>query len=137
MYNDIYITLSPEEGAELLQQWVEEQGNFIRKIGKNIIDNCVVDFGEDKKAIVVVIEYYTWRNSNQMTATVVLDNSEKNTKVHIAVGGSSQGIIFSYDYGAGNSLEEKLKSLFKIYEVKEMRLKNGRKTLGNISRCLF
>ncbi len=32
MYNDIYITLSPEEGAELLQQWVEEQGNFIRKI---------------------------------------------------------------------------------------------------------
>jgi hypothetical protein len=56
-----------------------------------------------------------------MTATVVLDNSEKNTKVHIAVGGSSQGIIFSYDYGAGNSLEEKLKSLFKIYEVKEMR----------------
>ena len=121
MYNDIYITLSPEEGAELLQQWVEEQGNFIRKIGKNIIDNCVVDFGEDKKAIVVVIEYYTWRNSNQMTATVVLDNSEKNTKVHIAVGGSSQGIIFSYDYGAGNSLEEKLKSLFKIYEEKEMR----------------
>ena len=113
MYNDIYITLSPEEGAELLQQWVEEQGN--------IIDNCVVDFGEDKKAIVVVIEYYTWRNSNQMTATVVLDNSEKNTKVHIAVGGSSQGIIFSYDYGARNSLEEKLKSLFKIYEVKEMR----------------
>ena len=137
MYNDIYITLSPEEGAELLQQWVEEQGNFIRKIGKNIIDNCVVDFGEDKKAIVVVIEYYTWRNSNQMTATVVLDNSEKNTKVHIAVGGSSQGIIFSYDYGAGNSLEEKLKSLFKIYEVKEMRWKNGRKNLGNIRRCLL
>ena len=126
MYNDIYITLSPEEGAELLQQWVEEQGNFIRKIGKNIIDNCVVDFGEDKKAIVVVIEYYTWRNSNQMTATVVLDNSEKNTKVHIAVGGSSQGIIFSYDYGAGNSLEEKLKSLFKIYEVKEWQKKLGK-----------
>ena len=39
MYDDIYITLSPEEGAELLRQWVEEKGNFIRKIGKNIIDS--------------------------------------------------------------------------------------------------
>ena len=49
MYDDIYITLSPEEGAELLRQWVEEKGNFIRKIGKNIIDSYVVHFGENQK----------------------------------------------------------------------------------------
>ena len=121
MCDDIYITLSPEEGAELLRQWVEEKGNFIRKIGKNIIDSYVVHFGENQKAIIVVIEYFTWRNNNQMTATVVLDNTKKYTKVHIVVGGSSQGIIFTFDYGAGESLETKLKSIFKPYEVKEMR----------------
>lgn len=118
---DIYITLTPEQGVNVLQQWVEEKGNFIRKIGKNIIDKSVINFGENKKAIVVVIEYYTWRNSNQMTATVVLDNAEKNTRVHITVGGSSQGVVFSYDYGAGTSLETKIKSLFEVYKIKEMR----------------
>ena len=121
MYNDIYITLSPEEGAEILQEWVEEQGNFIRKIGKDVIDNYIINIGEGKRVIVVVIEYYTWRNMNKMTATVVFDNAAKNTKIHITVGGGSQSVISNYDYGAGNSLEEKLKSLFKIYEVKEMR----------------
>ena len=120
MYDDIYITLSPEEGTELLRQWVEEKGNFIRKIGKNIIDSYVVHFGENQKAIIVVIEYFTWRNNNQMTATVVIDNAEGNTKIHITVGGSSQGLIFSYDYGAGESLEENLKSLFQCYKI-EMR----------------
>lgn len=121
VYDDIYITLSLEQSIIVLQQWIEQKENFIRRMGKNIIDNYVIDFGESKKAIVVVIEYYTWRNRNQMTATVILDNIEKNTKVHIVVGGSSQGMIFSHDYGARNCLEEKLKSLFKIYEVKEMR----------------
>lgn len=120
MYGDIYITLSPEEGVKLLYEWVEQKGNFIRKMGKNIIDHYIINFGEGKESIVVVIEYYTWRNNNQMTATVVLDNAEKNTKVHIAVGGSSQGIVFSFDYGAGNSLEEKIKALFRGYEIKEM-----------------
>ncbi|MEY8321275.1 DUF6054 family protein [Lachnospiraceae bacterium 46-61] len=121
MYNDIYITLSPEEGAELLRQWVEERGNFIRKIGKNIIDSYVVHFGENKKAIIIVIEYFTWRNNNQMTATVTLDNTTKYTKVHTVTGGSSQGIIFTFDYGARESLETNLKSIFKPYEVKEIR----------------
>lgn len=120
MYDDIYITLSPEEGAKLLQQWVDEKGNFIRKIGKNIIDSYVIHFGENKKAIITVIEYFTWRN-NQMTATIVLDNVEKYTKVHIVVGGSSQGIIFTFDYGAGESLETKLKSIFEQYQINETR----------------
>lgn len=91
VYDDIYITLSLEQSIIVLQQWVEQKENFIRRMGKNIIDNYVIDFGESKKAIVVVIEYYTWRNRNQMTATVILDNIGKNTKVHIVVGGSSQG----------------------------------------------
>ena len=120
MYSDIYVTLSVEESIKVLQEWVETKGNFIRKIGKNIIDKCTIDFGEGKKAVIVVIEYYTWRNSNQMTATVVIDNAEGNTKIHITVGGSSQGLIFSYDYGAGESLEENLKSHFQCYKI-EMR----------------
>lgn len=120
MYDDIYITLSPEEGVKLLYEWVEQKGNFIRKIGKNIIDRYDINFEQGKKAIIVVIEYYTWRNNNQMTATVVLSNVEKNTKVHIVVGGSSQGIVFNYDYGAGDSLKEKIKSLFRTYEIKGM-----------------
>ena len=91
MYSDIYVTLSVEESIKVLQEWVETKGNFIRKIGKNIIDKCTIDFGEGKKAVIVVIEYYTWRNSNQMTATVVIDNAEGNTKIHILV--KEQGVV--------------------------------------------
>ncbi len=121
MHGDIYVSLSIEESINILQEWVEKKGNFVRKIGKNIIDKCMIDFGEGKKAVIIIIEYYTWRNSNQMTATIVMDNAEGNTKIHITVGGSSQGLIFSYDYGAGESLESNLKSLFQCYEIKEMR----------------
>lgn len=76
------------------------------------------DLGNRKNIIVIILEKYYWRNSSRAGLVVVCDNvKNENTLVKVTSTGSSEGIIFSFDWGAGENFVNLIKSILVDYIV--------------------
>jgi len=97
---DMYVSLSPAEAAEKVKTAVTES------FSGEILDEYKRAVSDGKEIILIVFEKYYMRSNNRATLTFLADNLEGKTKVHLAAGGGSEGMIFRFDWGASSSFGE-------------------------------
>lgn len=68
-------------------------------VSGSLIDNYSVTAPNGKKCTVLVYEKYYFRVKNYVTLTVVLDNFDGKTRVHMVGSGGGNGFL-NLDFGA-------------------------------------
>lgn len=87
------VSISPEEAYELIKQ--EEIAE--------LIDEELVDFENGIYIGTLIFEKYYFRTSNRAALIVVVDNVNGKTRVKSIATGTSQGLIFNFDWGAADN----------------------------------
>ncbi|MCM3710325.1 DUF6054 family protein [Sporosarcina luteola] len=57
------------------------------------------------------------RSHNRASVTATIDNFEGTTRVHVVAAGSSEGVFFRFDWGAGNSFATSVERALEQYMV--------------------
>ena len=96
---DFNVSVSPSEAAELINHYIVNGS-----ITGVLIDEYVNDNNDGKTVIVQVYEKHYYRAGNRLTLTVVIDNIDDKTHIHVTGGGGGQG-FFRFDWGASESFE--------------------------------
>ncbi|MBW4080820.1 DUF6054 family protein [Paenibacillus sp. S150] len=71
--------------------------------------------GEGRSIGTLVYERYFIRSSNQAALVVIADNLQGVTNVRLNAAGSSKGMIFKMDWGAGRSFASSVEQLLSAY----------------------
>ena len=96
---DFYVSITPQEAAQIINRYIVNGS-----ITGVLIDEYVNDNSTGKAVIVQVYEKHYYRVGNRLTLTVVIDNIDENTHIHVIGGGGGQG-FFRFDWGASDSFE--------------------------------
>jgi hypothetical protein len=96
---DFYVSITPQEAAQIINRYIVNGS-----ITGVLIDEYVNDNSTGKAVIVQVYEKHYYRAGNRLTLTVVIDNIDENTHIHVIGGGGGQG-FFRFDWGASDSFE--------------------------------
>lgn len=105
------VSLTPEEAADLIEEAIVEWS-----ISGTLVDRYQRVIGE-KEVLVLVLEKYYARTSNRCSVTVTLDNFEETTQVRAASSGSSEGVFFRFDWGAGADFVDRIEGALRDYQV--------------------
>jgi hypothetical protein len=108
---EIIISLSPADTWKVVEQAIENGIVSCEVIDRHYRTNGTIE------VIVLVLEKYYFRSSNRGSLTLTIDNLEGATKVHAAASGTSQGVIFRIDWGAGDNFVSKIMNLLLDYKV--------------------
>ena len=73
--------------------------------------------GEGKYIAIMIFEKYYFRSENRAAMTVIIDNFADTTSVTAVAAGSSQGIIFNFDWGAADDFAESVRKFFKDHII--------------------
>ncbi|MGM9916001.1 DUF6054 family protein [Anaerotignum sp.] len=109
---DLYVRLSPMEAAEKVKDAVT--GTF----SGEILDEYKRTLPNGKEIVMLLFEKYYMRSGNRATLTVLADNLEETTKVHLSAGGGSEGMLFRFDWGAGASFAQLAQDALQEYRCK-------------------
>ncbi len=96
---DFYVSVPPQEAAELINRYI-----INGSLTGVLIDEYVNDNNDGKAVIVQVYEKHYYRAGNRLTLTVVIDNIDDKTHIHVTGGGGGEG-FFRFDWGASESFE--------------------------------
>lgn len=88
--------------------------------GADLVYEEFHDIGEGKYCGTLIFEKYFVRVSNRAALIVLINNLDGTTQVTSIATGSSQGIIFNFDWGAANSFAGSIKNILENYIVKEI-----------------
>jgi len=72
---------------------------------------------EGKEIAVFIFEKYYFRAENRAALTIIIDNFNGVTSVTAVATGSSQGLIFNFDWGAADNFAESVRKAFKGYII--------------------
>ena len=97
---DFNVSVSPREAADLINRYIDNCS-----ITRELIDEYINDNNDRKAVIVQVYEKHYYRAGNRLTLTVVIDNIDNMTHIHVTGGGGGQG-LFRFDWGASESFED-------------------------------
>ncbi|SRR5690554_6162066 len=86
------VSLSPVEALEIIKS---EQSS-------ELVHEEILDIGNGKVVATLIFEKYYMRTSNRAALMVILDNLEGVTDLRVISTGSSQGVIFNFDWGASS-----------------------------------
>lgn len=73
--------------------------------------------GEGKYIGILVFEKYFMRVGNRAGLIVIIDNTEGETEIRVIATASSQGMIFNFDWGAGDDFADSVKRILEYYIV--------------------
>ncbi len=105
----IYVVLDPQDAANILCDGIPASGTTISCVGRS-----ESMFG-DKASILLVFEKYFMRNSSRASLSVMVENLSGRTAVHFAGAGGGQGMIFNFDWGAGESFSSLVPDVLSDY----------------------
>ena len=94
---DFFVNTSPEVAANKVYYAVTQS------LSGELIDEYRRNLDDGKKVIMLVFEKYYMRSSNRATLTMVADNLDGMTKVHLSSGGGGDGLLFRFSWGANSS----------------------------------
>lgn len=103
------VTLSPIEALEIIK----------REQASDLVHEEILDVGDGKVVATLVFERYYFRTSNRAALMVILDNLEGSTDLRVISTGSSQGVIFNFDWGAASDYIESVRKSLKEYIIQE------------------
>lgn len=69
------------------------------------------------QAYVLVFEKYYFRSKNRAALTVTINNFNGDTEISSVSAGSSEGMIFNFDWGAGDDFASSVKYLFEEFII--------------------
>lgn len=69
---------------------------------------------------ILIFEKYFMRVSSRVALTVLIDNLNEETTVTSVATGSSQGIVFNFDWGAADDFAYSVKEMLSDYITKEI-----------------
>ncbi|HEU4965032.1 MAG TPA: DUF6054 family protein [Bacilli bacterium] len=75
------------------------------------------DLGDGKQMGTLVFEKYFFRTKNRAALVVIVDNIHRATDVRVVATGSSQGLIFNFDWGAGDSFAGSVEDILREYLI--------------------
>lgn len=78
------------------------------------------DLGNEKYYGTLIFEKYYMRAGNRAALVVLVNNLNGKTIVTSVATGSSQGMIFNFDWGAADSFAESVKRVLKSYITEEV-----------------
>lgn len=96
--DDVYNIVGAWDGAELLYREIKDLGN-------------------ERTFATLVFEKYFFRNKSRAGLVVLCDNVNGDTEVRIVATGSGDGMIFSFDWGAGDSFVDSVAGLLSEYWI--------------------
>lgn len=93
------------------------------KEGQNseLVHEEILDIGDGKLTATLIFEKYFFRSSNRAALIVILDNLEGVTDLRVVSTGSSQGLVFNFDWGASSDFVESVRWSLKDYIIGESR----------------
>ena len=109
---DFYVSVPPKEAAELINRYIIN-GSFTGVL----IDEYSNDNNNGNAVIVQVYEKHYYRAGNRLTLTVVIDNIDDKTHIHVTGGGGGEG-FFRFDWGASESFETCAYNALNKYVIK-------------------
>lgn len=101
------VSIPPEEAMNL----VKDNENA------DLVHEEIQDVGDGKQIGTLVFEKYYFRTKNRAALVVILDNFQGNTDVRVIATGSSQGMIFNFDWGASDDFVASVESILQTYIV--------------------
>ncbi|MBB4825093.1 hypothetical protein HNO89_002322 [Sporosarcina luteola] len=90
------VSISPREARDLIENEILQ-----RNISGTLVDSYVRQVGEYEMHVLILEKYYM-RSSNRASVTSTIDNFDGVTTVHVVAAGSSEGVFFRFDWGAGS-----------------------------------
>jgi len=69
------------------------------------------------KSYVLIFEKYYFRSKNRAALTVTINNFNGETEISSISAGSSEGMIFNFDWGAGDDFASSVKSLLNKFVI--------------------
>lgn len=91
------VSITPHEAVATIQSAIL-QGS----ISGTLVDHYERAIGESEVHVLIMEKYYM-RSNNRASITATIDNFDGVTRVHVVAAGSSEGVFFRFDWGAGNS----------------------------------
>lgn len=105
------VTISPREAAETIQTEI-----LRGSISGTLVDHYVRNTGSSEVHVLILEKYYM-RSNNRASVTATIDDFEGETRVHVVAAGSSEGMFFRFDWGAGNSFATSVERALEKYIV--------------------
>ena len=110
-YPTFFVSLSMEDAAEKIRFAVEDNS-----ISGELQDDYTVTAGEHTVRV-MAFEKYFYRVQNRLLLTVTLDDAAGRTRVHSVAGGGGTGILFRFDWFAGDDFTEAPKKALEKYII--------------------
>lgn len=105
------VSITPREASDIIQT----------EILRGSISGTLVDHYErvvsSSVVHVLIMEKYYMRSNNRASVTATIDNFDGTTRVHVVAAGSSEGVFFRFDWGAGNNFATSVERALKQYIV--------------------
>jgi len=105
------VSITPMEAAEIIQSEI-----LRGSISGTLVDHYVRNAGSSEVHVLIMEKYYM-RSNNRASVTATIDNFEGTTRVHVVAAGSSEGVFFRFDWGAGNSFATSVERALEQYIV--------------------
>jgi hypothetical protein len=83
----------------------------------DLIHEEIHELGESRHLCVLVFEKYFFRTSNRAALTVIIENKDGVTGVRSIAAGTSQGMIFSFDWGAAEDFAYSVRDILEDYVI--------------------
>ena len=101
------VNLKPKEAFDIIKN--NHTASLIYEDYKNV--------SHDKEIGVLVYEKYYIRNSSRAALTVIIDNIDGATQVASVSTGSSQSMIFKFDWGASDEFASSIQRMLADYII--------------------
>lgn len=108
---DFTVKISPNEAADLIQSEIL-RGN----ISGTLVDHYVRTTGSSEVHVLIMEKYYM-RSNNRASVTTTIDNFDGSTRIHVVAAGSSEGVFFRFDWGAGNNFATSVERALEQYII--------------------
>lgn len=104
---DFNVSLDPNEAIRIIKS----------KMNADLIHEELFVLGEDSYIGILIFEKYYFRAENRAGLTVIVDNTKGRTRVQSIASGSSKGILFNFDWGAGADFARSMHSILREYTI--------------------
>lgn len=108
MSKDVFrVRITPAEAFAVVKD--EQSADLVHEELHNL--------GNGKQVGTMVFEKYYFRTKNRAALIVMMDNLAGTTEVRVVATGSSQGVFFNFDWGAGDDFVASVSESLSEYQL--------------------
>lgn len=96
---------------------VEAMARIKEDQSSELVHEELLDIGEGKLSGTLIFEKYFFRSKNRAALIVMMDNLEGTTDLRVVSTGSSQGLVFNFDWGAAIDFAESVRNSLKDHII--------------------